>query len=141
MQAQETTFERHYSVDELASIWGVSDDFVRRLFLNEPGVVVFFKHRPGKRTYRTVRIPESVARRVHLRMEKPVAGTSAVMVLGSSSQRQSHGKRRPRAHLAFDLDRAPVHVDDSPGDRKPESRAIGMTASDIRAEQPIEDPR
>jgi hypothetical protein len=33
-----------------ASIWGVSDDFIRRLFLREPGVVVFFKHRPGKRT-------------------------------------------------------------------------------------------
>jgi hypothetical protein len=69
MQAQETTFERHYSIDELASIWGVSDDFVRRLFLHEPGVVVFFKYRPGKRTYRTMRIPESVARRVHRRME------------------------------------------------------------------------
>lgn len=69
MQAQETTFERHYSVDELASIWGVSDDFVRRLFLHEPGVVLFFKHRPGKRTYRTVRIPESVAQRVHRRLE------------------------------------------------------------------------
>ena len=73
MQAQETAFERHYSVDELASIWGVSDDFVRRLFLNEPGVVVFFKHRPGKRTYRTVRIPEFVARWVHLRMERDTA--------------------------------------------------------------------
>ena len=73
MQAQETTFERHYSVDELASIWGVSDDFVRRLFLHEPGVVVFFKHRPGKRTYRVLRIPESVARRVHRRMESDSA--------------------------------------------------------------------
>ncbi len=69
MQAQEATFERHYSVDELASIWGVSDDFVRRLFLHEPGVVVFFKHRPGKRVYRVIRVPESVARRVHRRME------------------------------------------------------------------------
>ena len=73
MQAQETTFERHYSVDDLASIWGVSDDFVRRLFLHEPGVVVFFKHRPGRRTYRTVRIPESVALRVHRRLERDQA--------------------------------------------------------------------
>jgi len=73
MQAQETTFERHYSVDELASIWGVSDDFVRRLFLHEPGVVVFFKYRPGRRTYRTMRIPESVAKRVHRRMELEAA--------------------------------------------------------------------
>jgi hypothetical protein len=70
MQAQETTFEKHYSVDELASAWGVSDDFVRRLFVHEPGVVVFFKYRPGKRTYRTLRIPSSVAERVHRRMRK-----------------------------------------------------------------------
>jgi len=70
MQVQETTFERHYSVDELAELWGMSDDFVRRLFLNEPGVVVFFKHRPGRRTYRTLRIPESVAQRVHRQMRK-----------------------------------------------------------------------
>jgi transcriptional regulator GlxA family with amidase domain len=67
---QETTFERHYAVDELAELWGMSDDFVRRLFLNEPGVVVFFKYRPGRRTYRTLRIPESVAERVHRRLRK-----------------------------------------------------------------------
>ncbi len=70
MQAQQTTFERHYSVDDLAERWGMSDDFVRRLFLHEPGVVVFFKYRPGKRTYRILRIPESVAQRVHQRMRK-----------------------------------------------------------------------
>ena len=70
MGVQETAFERHYTVDELAELWGMSDDFVRRLFLNEPGVVVFFKYRPGRRTYRTVRIPESVAERVHSRLRK-----------------------------------------------------------------------
>jgi hypothetical protein len=72
MQTLETTFERH-SVDELASVWGVSDDFGRRLFLHEPGVVVFFKHRPGKRVYRVIRVPESVTRRVHRRMERDQA--------------------------------------------------------------------
>ena len=70
MPVQETTFERHYSVEELTEIWGMSDDFVRRLFLNEPGVVVFFKQRPGKRVYRVLRIPESVVQRVHRRMRK-----------------------------------------------------------------------
>lgn len=70
MSVQETTFERHYSVDELAVLWGVSDDFVRRLFLHEPDVVVFFKYRPGKRTYRVLRVPQSVAERVHRRMQK-----------------------------------------------------------------------
>jgi hypothetical protein len=70
MAGQETTFERHYSVDELTEIWDLSDDFVRRLFLNEPGVVVFFKQRPGRRVYRTLRIPESVVQRVHRRMTR-----------------------------------------------------------------------
>ena len=70
MFLQEPAFERHFSVDELAELWGVSDDFVRRLFAHEPGVVVFYKYRPGKRTYRTMRIPSSVAARVHDRMER-----------------------------------------------------------------------
>lgn len=70
MPVQESTFERHYSVEELTALWGMSDDFVRRLFLNEPGVVVFFKQRPGKRVYRILRIPESVVQRVHRRMRK-----------------------------------------------------------------------
>ena len=64
------TFERHYSVEELAKIWQVSDDFVRRLFLREPGVVVFWRQQPGRRVYRTLRIPASVAERVHNRMTK-----------------------------------------------------------------------
>lgn len=33
MQTQETHFDRHYSIDELAAIRGVSDDLVRRLLL------------------------------------------------------------------------------------------------------------
>ena len=70
MSGTETTFERHFSVEELSELWGMSDDFVRRLFLREHGVVVFFHHRPGRRTYRTLRIPESVALRVHRRMTR-----------------------------------------------------------------------
>ncbi len=70
MLASEAAFERHYSVDELAAIWGMSDDFVRRLFMHEPDVVIFHHHRPGRRVYRTLRIPESVAQRVHLRLRR-----------------------------------------------------------------------
>ena len=68
--ASNTVLERHFSVEELAESWRVSDDFVRRLFQNEPGVVVFMNVRPGRRVYRTIRIPESVALRVHERMKK-----------------------------------------------------------------------
>jgi len=70
MQAEESAFERHFSVDELAELWGVSDDFVRRLFVHEPGVVVFFKYKPGKRTYRVLRVPASVAERVHRKLQR-----------------------------------------------------------------------
>ncbi len=70
MPAAETTFERHWSVDELAERWGMSQDYVRRLFLSEPGVVVFYRQQPGRRVYRTLKIPESVAVRVHRRMRK-----------------------------------------------------------------------
>ena len=75
-RVEEVTFERHLSVEELAALWGMSEDFVRRLFLKEPGVVVFFNHQPGKRVYRTLRIPESIALRVHRRMAVRLAQTS-----------------------------------------------------------------
>jgi hypothetical protein len=70
MPSTAPTFERHYSVDQLSALWNMSDDFIRRLFLHEPGVVVFFHYRPGRRVYRTLRIPESVALRVHQRLQK-----------------------------------------------------------------------
>ena len=41
--APDPTFERHYSVEELCERWKMSDDFIRRLFLREPGVVVFYQ--------------------------------------------------------------------------------------------------
>jgi transcriptional regulator GlxA family with amidase domain len=46
MATSEATFERHFTVDELAALWGMSDDFVRRLFLHESGVVIFYHSPP-----------------------------------------------------------------------------------------------
>jgi hypothetical protein len=54
--------ERHYSVSDVAKLWALSRDSVRRLFRREPGVLVM-----GDR-YVTLRIPESVLERVHRRM-------------------------------------------------------------------------
>jgi hypothetical protein len=64
--------ERHYTVAEIAQMWGLSQDFVRRLFEREPGVLVLGQERTryGKRRYRTLRIPESVVERVHRRLSK-----------------------------------------------------------------------
>lgn len=61
--------ERHYSVAEVAKMWNLSTDMIRRLFAKEPGVLVFErdKGRVHKRRYATLRIPESVVERVHRR--------------------------------------------------------------------------
>ncbi len=61
--------ERHYTIAEIAGLWNVSIDFVRRLFAEEPGVLVFGDQRnERKRRYTTMRIPESVLKRVHNRV-------------------------------------------------------------------------
>jgi hypothetical protein len=61
--------ERHYSIQEIASLWNISEDGARRLFQDEPGVIELGqnKQRAGRRSYRTIRIPESVLERVHRR--------------------------------------------------------------------------
>jgi hypothetical protein len=43
---------------------GTDTPATRRLFLNEPGVVVICFPRRGRRVYRTLRIPENVFQRV-----------------------------------------------------------------------------
>ena len=63
-------FERHYTVPELAKLWHVSDDTIRRMFKGEPGVIEIRLQRPGKRRYVVLRIPESVALRVYRRFTK-----------------------------------------------------------------------
>jgi hypothetical protein len=60
--------ERHYSVSELAEAWNISEDKVRDLFLNEPGVLNFGKRSRRKRVYRPLRIPQHVADRVYERL-------------------------------------------------------------------------
>jgi hypothetical protein len=63
--------ERHYSISELAEIWNLSRDSINRLLLKEPGVLIFKNPRRGHRTYRTIRIPHSVAERIYRRMQNP----------------------------------------------------------------------
>jgi hypothetical protein len=61
-------FERHFSPAELAELWNLSADTVRRMFETEPGVLVFENPiRSSSRRFRTLRIPESVAQRVYSR--------------------------------------------------------------------------
>jgi predicted transcriptional regulator len=64
--------ERHYSVKDLAEMWGLSPAAIRRLFRDEPGVLRFGKEKRGhRRDYMTLRIPASVAERVYRRCTRP----------------------------------------------------------------------
>jgi hypothetical protein len=64
--------ERHYSVNELASTWNLSPDTIRKIFDREPGVLVIegAAGKFSKRRYTTLRVPESVALRVHRRLSR-----------------------------------------------------------------------
>jgi hypothetical protein len=62
---------------EVAERLKINEDTVRRLFLNEPGVVVICFPRKGKRVYRTVRIPEAVFQRVVTRLSRVALTTLA----------------------------------------------------------------
>jgi hypothetical protein len=60
--------ERHYSVAEIAKMWNLSQDKVRDMFRDEPGVLRSQLRAPlraRKRQNITLRIPESVMLRVY----------------------------------------------------------------------------
>lgn len=61
--------ERHYTPAEVAALWGISVDEARKVFRDEPGVLVIGSDSSvHKRRYTTLRIPESVLQRVHRRL-------------------------------------------------------------------------
>jgi hypothetical protein len=56
------------TVTDVAERLKIDKDTARRLFVDEPGVIVISFPRKGRRTYRTLRIPEAVFRRVLTRL-------------------------------------------------------------------------
>src|ERR1022692_508648 len=66
MPVDSTTFEKHYRIGELAEIWGLGRETVRRLVKDDPGVI---KIRMGRKKAHTVySVPESAAQRIHTRL-------------------------------------------------------------------------
>jgi hypothetical protein len=63
--------ERHYSVRQIAELWELSDDAVRKIFDREPGVIAIGVSRSNgrKRRYVTLRVPKAVLERVHGRLQ------------------------------------------------------------------------
>jgi hypothetical protein len=61
--------EQHYAPSEVAAFWALSENTIRSLFENEPGVLIIDRpEQRHKRGYRSMRIPESVIRRVGERL-------------------------------------------------------------------------
>lgn len=65
----------HYTIKQLADMWHLAYNTVKKLFLKEPGVITFQAapvvkgHRRG---YTTRRIPREIAERVYNRMRAGV---------------------------------------------------------------------
>lgn len=61
--------EQHFTPARLAKLWGTSSDTIRRIFEPEPGVLKIGDPKPRSgRKYVSLRIPESIALRVHNRL-------------------------------------------------------------------------
>ena len=60
--------DRFLTVQQVARRRNLSHDTIRRLFLEEPGVLVIARTKPRRRIYRSLRIPESVEQRVFARI-------------------------------------------------------------------------
>jgi hypothetical protein len=63
---ENTTFERHYRIGELAELWGLGRETVRLLVKNDPGVLKIRMGRKKKHTFYSV--PASAAERIHTRL-------------------------------------------------------------------------
>ena len=70
MSVQIDTADVFLTVRDVAERLKVNEETVRRLFVNEPGVVVICFPKRGRRVYRTLRIPESVLMTVLARYVK-----------------------------------------------------------------------
>ncbi|HWO29843.1 MAG TPA: hypothetical protein VNO32_13700 [Candidatus Acidoferrum sp.] len=62
--------EKHFNLSELAAMWGLSVETIRKLFADDPGVVKMpsASGPKGRRRYRIFRIPSSAAARLHKRL-------------------------------------------------------------------------
>jgi hypothetical protein len=65
--------QKHYTPGELGELWHLAPSKIRELFTEEPGVIRIGEpsrreRRQLKRSYFTLRIPESVVERIHARL-------------------------------------------------------------------------
>jgi hypothetical protein len=66
MLVENTTFEKHYRIGDLAELWGLGRETIRKLVKDDPGVIKIQMGRERAHTFYSV--PESAARRIHTRL-------------------------------------------------------------------------
>jgi len=63
--------DRHYTPAEVAALWSLDVGTIRRIFQDEPGVLVLQGPvKRGRRPYKTIRIQQSVLERVHKGLQR-----------------------------------------------------------------------
>ena len=102
--------ERHFTVPELATMWRLSREFVRQVVQHEPGVTEWVRQQPGRRRYRVLRVPQSVAERLYNRALGKAEVDSDRTAAGTWDQRvrRPHPARdrrdtRPAGHSSADV--------------------------------------
>jgi len=69
-----SALEKHYTCKEVGRLWGLSPDTVRKLFSDYPGVLkVAQPGRRFKRSYVSLRIPESTLQKRHAELRARTA--------------------------------------------------------------------
>ena len=67
--AANPAFERHYRIGDLARMWRLGRETIRKLVKDDPEVI---KIRLGRKKSHTIySVPESAARRIHTRLVNP----------------------------------------------------------------------
>ena len=63
--------EKHFTISEVASLWQLSEDTIRKIFRDQPGVLkIGSAEKRRKRGYIVLRIPETVLQKVHAELRK-----------------------------------------------------------------------
>jgi hypothetical protein len=69
--SNELATEQHFTPTELGELWHFAPNTIREMFENEEGVLIHGnKERRSRRRYLSMRIPTSVASRVHRRLHE-----------------------------------------------------------------------
>lgn len=63
--------EKHFTITEVSKLWQLSEDTIRKIFRDEPGVLkIGSAEKRFKRGYVVLRIPETVLQKVHAGLRK-----------------------------------------------------------------------